>query len=206
MKRYGYLLFLLMISGTSRADDFFNPPPLNPELPPWMQNQQDPNQQPQQGQQPQQAVPDNSAPAAEAPSFDSGMEEDDSSSPFDFESGSDGGGGGGGGRDQGKPNFQVLDQGIPSQQNQQDCVGWGSSFLGTKIFTNESSCKIELEQDIENARDAINNYVDYTEKEVLRGVIKGKIARDKSKDFALDFTSLKNSLIMAAKTGCSCLE
>lgn len=190
------------------ADDFFNPPPLNPELPPWMQNQQgqnQPNQQPAQAQ----PVPDTSAPAAEAPSVDSGSssgDEEDGGSPFDFEGGSEGGGGGGG-RDSGKSSFQVLDPGSrQSQQNQQDCVGWGSSFLGTKIFTSESTCKIELEQDIENARDAINNYVDYTEKEVLRGVIRGKIAREQSKDFQLDFTSLKNTLISAAKTGCSCLE
>lgn len=204
MKIFWASIFFIMISGTSMADDFFNPPPLNPELPPWMQNQQEQNQP---NQQPQQPAPDTSVPAAEAPSFDSGSssDEEDGGSPFDFEGGSEGGGGGG--RDSGKSNFQVLDPGSrQSQQNQQDCVGWGSSFLGTKIFTSESTCKIELEQDIENARDAINNYVDFTEKEVLRGVIRGKIAREQSKDFQLDFTSLKNSLISAAKTGCSCLE
>ncbi len=198
MKRLGLSIFLVMISSICNADDFFNPPPLNPELPPWMQNSAPAgNEQPPQGQA--QPAPD-SAPADT--SGDTTPDEEDSAAPFDFESGSSDGGGAA--RDQGKSSFQVLDQ--MSQGQQQDCIGWGSAFLGTKVFPNQSACHNELDQNIENARDSVNNYTDHTEKEVLRGVIRGKIPREKSKDFHLDFSMLKNALSMAAKTGCTCLE
>lgn len=188
------------------ADDFFNPPPLNPELPPWMQESNAPSQS---GQSPpaQPAAPDAAAPAApstEEPSFDGSGAGDEEGAPFDFESGGGGGGGGRGG-DQGKDNFQILDE-VQRSKNGPDCVGWGSAFLGTKVFTSESFCRNELDQQLENARDKITNYTDHAEKEVLRGVIRGKIPREKSKDFHLDFTELKNSLSLAAKTGCKCLE
>ena len=212
MKYFGLIAFLLMISATSYADDFFNPPPLNPELPPWMQNSQDANQpqaQPQQqGQQPQaQPQAQSAQPSPEpAPTVDtgsSGGDDEEGGSPFDFEGGSEGGGGGG--RDSGKNNFQVIQQ-DNGKKGDRDCVGWGSSFVGTTIFTTEQTCQNELDQDVENARDTINNYADSTEKEVLRGVIKGKIPREKSKDFHLEFSSLKDSLILVAKSGCACLE
>jgi hypothetical protein len=200
MRLLGVLLFIIMISASSMADDFFNPPPLNPELPPWMQdsNTQTP---------PDQTAPDTSAPPApptisEEPSFD-GVDEE-GAPPFDFE-GDSSSGVGGKGSDQGKANFQILDE-VHLGKSGPDCVGWGNAFLGTKVFTSESFCRNELDQQLENARDKITNYADHAEKEVLRGVIKGKIPREKSKDFHLDFTELKNSLSLASKTGCKCLE
>lgn len=204
MRFLGFLLFLIMISASSMADDFFNPPPLNPELPPWMQESNSPSQP--SGQPAQPSAPDSAAPAApssEEPSFDGGAGEEEGA-PFDFESGGGGGGGGRGG-DQGKDNFQILDE-VQRSKSGPDCVGWGSAFLGTKVFVSESFCRNELDQQLENARDKITNYTDHAEKEVLRGVIRGKIPREKSKDFHLDFTELKNSLSLAAKTGCKCLE
>lgn len=195
-----------MITGTSRADDFFNPPPLNPELPPWMQDSAAPAQPAQPGGQPAQAAPEATVPAPDfsTPDSSSGSDEEEGS-PFDFEGGG-GGGGGGKGSDQGKQNFQILDKVDRSKSSGSDCVGWGTSFLGTRVFTSESMCRNELDQQLENARDRINNYADFTEKEVLRGVIKGKISREKSKDFHLQFSSLKDAITLAGKTGCKCLE
>lgn len=205
MRRLGFIAFFVMISTASMADDFFNPPPLNPELPPWMQ---DSNSAPAQPQSPPgQAVPDSAPPPmAEPMPFDgeSSGEDDGGASPFDFDGGSSGGGGGRG-SDQGKTNFQVLDE-VQRGKSGPDCVGWGSAFLGTKVYVSETMCRNELDQQLENARDKITNYTDHTEKEVLRGVIKGKVPREKSKDFHLDFTELKNSLSFAAKSGCKCLE
>jgi len=204
-KCLGILFFYLLISGTCYADDFFNPPPLNnPEMPPWMQNsnqgnQPPPNNQnppPQQGQ-PQEATP---APPVDTTAPDTSSDDEENASPFDFESGSSDNGPP---RDQGKNSFQVLDQNANSPQ---ECIGWGNAFLGTKVFPNQTACRNELEQEIENARDTVNNYADSTEKEVLRGVIKGKISREKSKDFHMEFSSIKGTLTGAAKTGCSCLE
>jgi len=205
MKRFlGLFLFISMISAISMADDFFNPPPLNPELPPWMQE----SNTSQPAQPSTTPPPDASAPPPSMPDdsgFDSGMGSDDEGAPpFDFESGG-GGGGGGRGSDMGKDNFQILDE-VQRGKSGPDCVGWGSAFLGTKVYTSESFCRNELDQQLENARDKINNYTDHAEKEVLRGVIKGKIQREKSKDFRLDFTELKNSLSLAGKNGCKCLE
>ncbi|MCC7460338.1 MAG: hypothetical protein IT286_03450 [Proteobacteria bacterium] len=196
---------LLMISASSNADDFFNPPPLNPELPPWMQESSPPSNQPGSAPPPQPG-PDSAPPMAEPMPFD-GDDEDGGAAPFDFDGSSSGGGGGGGGRgsDQGKTSFQVLDE-VQRGKSGPDCVGWGSAFLGTKVYNSESMCRNELDQQLENARDKINNYTDHTEKEVLRGVIKGKIPREKSKDFHLDFTELKSSLSIAGKSGCKCLE
>lgn len=201
MRFFSILTVSLIISSTSFADDFFNPPPLNPELPPWMQD----NTQPAQPQQAQ-PVPDASAPPpAEAVPFDGGSEGDEEASPFDFGDGGGGGGGSGRGSDQGKDNFQILDK-VERSKSGAECVGWGSSFLGTKVFTSESFCRAELDQELENARDAINNYSDHTEKEVLRSVIKGKVSREKSKDFHLQFDSIKGAISLAGKTGCKCLE
>lgn len=200
MRLWGFFIISLMISTASMADDFFNPPPLNPELPPWMQ---------ESGSQPPPSTapaPDSTAPASPPSGDDSGFSagDDEGSPPFDFEPG-DGGGGGGRGSDQGKNNFQIMED-VQHNKSGPDCVGWGSAFLGTKVYTSESFCRNELDQQLENARDTINNYTDHTEKEVLRGVIRGKIPREKSKDFHLDFTDLKNSLSLAGKTGCKCLE
>lgn len=207
MRRLGFIVFFIMISTASMADDFFNPPPLNPELPPWMQESNSQPAQPEGSPPPQgQAPPDSSPPPmAEPMPFDGGDsgDEDGGAAPFDFDGGSSGGGGRG--TDQGKANFQVLDE-VQRGKSGPDCVGWGSAFLGTKVYTNESMCRNELDQQLEKSRDKITNYTDHAEKEVLRGVIRGKIAREKSKDFNLDFTELKNSLSFAAKSGCKCLE
>jgi len=209
MSQIRLFAILLMISASSMADDFFNPPPLNPELPPWMQESPPASGQPQgnsppAGQPGQESAP---PPTAEPVPFDGGevSGDDEGGSPFDFDGGSSGGGGGGKGSDQGKSNFQILDE-VQRGKSSPDCIGWGSAFLGTKVFVSESMCRNELDQQLENARDKITNYTDHTEKEVLRGVIKGKIPREKSKDFHLDFTELKNSLSVAGKTGCKCLE
>ncbi len=202
IRRLGFIAIFLMISATSNADDFFNPPPLNPELPPWMQ---DANQAPASNTgQPATTPPpaDASAPPADTSSVPDSGSEDDEAAPFDFEGS---GGGGGPARDQGKNSFQIVDQ-YNQNNKDQDCVGWGSSFLGTKVFLSENLCRTELDQEIESARDTVNNYQDHTEKEVLRGVIRGKIPREKSKDFHLEFGSLRTSLGLAAKTGCKCLE
>ena len=99
MKRFLSLSALfIMITGSSWADDFFNPPPLNPELPPWMQD----NSQPAQAQpaQPSQPAPDAAVPTSpvEPPTMDTSGGDEEEGSPFDFESG--GGGGGGRGSDQ----------------------------------------------------------------------------------------------------------
>lgn len=204
MRRLAFFTILLMITATSRADDFFNPPPLNPELPPWMQDNQkpaDPNAGTAPPSDPNAATP---APATPEPIPFEGSDDEEAPSPFDMDGGG-GGGGGGRGSDQGKDNFQILDQ-VQHGKSSPDCVGWGSAFLGTKVYASESLCRNELDQQLENARDKINNYTDHTEKEVLRGVIKGKIAREKSKDFHLDFTDLKSSLSVAGKAGCKCLE
>lgn len=205
MRLLGFVAFFVMISTISMADDFFNPPPLNPELPPWMQESNSAPAQPQSP--PGQGVPETSPPPmAEPMPFDgeSSGEDDGGASPFDFDGGSSGGGGGRA-ADQGKTNFQVLDE-VQRGKSGPDCVGWGSAFLGTKIYVSETMCRNELDQQLEVARDKITNYTDHTEKEVLRGVIKGKVPREKSKDFHLDFTELKNSLTTAAKSGCRCLE
>lgn len=202
MRFFSILAVFLMISSASWADDFFNPPPLNPELPPWMQD----NSQPAQPSQPQpaQPAPDGMAPTTtEAVPFDPSGSEEEEGSPFDFEGG--GGGGGGSGSDKGKDNFQILDK-VERSRSGAECVGWGSSFLGTKVFNNESLCRAELDQELEHARDSINNYADHTEKEVLRNVIKGKVSREKSKDFHLQFDSLKGAISLAGKNGCKCLE
>ena len=207
MRLLGFFAILLIISSVSMGDDFFNPPPLNPEMPPWMQESNSQPAQPQGSPQQGQPIPDASSPPpmAEPMPFDGDFEDDGGgAAPFDFD-GSGGGGGGGRGSDQGKSNSQILDQ-VQRGKSGPDCVGWGSAFLGTKVFVSESMCRNELDQQLENARDKINNYTDHTEKEVLRGVIKGKIPREKSKDFHLDFTELKNSLTTAAKSGCKCLE
>lgn len=204
MRWFGLAVIFIMISATSNADDFFNPPPLNPELPPWMQE----SNTPPAGNAPAQPAPDGSAAPSSpepAPSFDAPAgDEEEGAAPFDFEGGG-GGGGGGRGSDQGKQNFQILDE-VQKSKSGADCIGWGSAFLGTKVFTTEAFCRNELDQQLENARDKISNYTDHAEKEVLRDVIKGKIAREKSRDFHLDFTMLKNSLTFTAKTGCKCLE
>lgn len=107
---------------------------------------------------------------------------------------------------EGKSSFQIVEGDAATPTPGQDCEGWGSSFIGAKVFPSEEACKTQLSEDIENAKDKVHNYTDQTEKTVLRAVIQGKLSREKSRDFQIDFPDLRSTLIFAARSGCTCLE
>lgn len=194
-KCVGIGLFFLWIS-MGYADDFFSPPDLDPGPPPWVQdNPPDADAPP----------PPPGADMGPPPGFwgDEDEFESDDSDGFGFSPSPSS-------RDsKPKDSFQLIepwDDVLGEDKKRKSCLGWGHPFLGVIMYQDQRSCSFGLSQKIEVAKQSIRSLEDQTRGLVLREVIAGKVTRDQSKNFKLQYDLIFDALQTANQQGCRCLE
>jgi len=196
------ILFFLASMQAVLADDFFSPPQLDPQPPPWIQEaeQGQPNVAPQGQEQDGQ----NEAPSSEGPPPGFWGDEEAEESDFSFSPRS-------APTENAKPkdSFKLVEPWkdvLGEERDEQSCLGWGHPFLGITMFQNHSSCDFMLSQKVEESKNNVRSLEDHTRNLVLKEVIQGKVARDHSKKFVLNYDLLMEVLQEAKVDGCRCLQ
>jgi|GEM_PF-5060152 len=191
------------------ADDFFNPPRLEQELPPWLQNESSTDKA--------EMSPGSDTKVSDAPSSTSDQassgpppgfwgdddQDTEKGSGFSFGGGSKSSSGG----DAPKDSFKIVAPSATDRaKTKQTCLGWGHPFLGVTMYQKSNTCNFVLGQKIEASKQDVRSLEDHTRSEVLRQVIKGNIKREDSKALKLKYDLVLDILLEAEQTGCKCLN
>lgn len=180
------------------ADDFFSPPQIAPQPPPWIQDAQ------QDGDSNDQNPNNNPNPNAPPPGFwgDEDPEEEEPSfrmRPSSPRSSNE----------KPKDNFQLTEPWndvFGDDEIQRSCLGWGHPFLGVMLYQDHDSCNFVLSQTIETSKHNVRSLEDHTRSMILREVIKGNLTRDEAKSFEFRYEILMDVLMQANLEGCRCLQ
>lgn len=180
------------------ADDFFSPPQLEPQAPPWIQEAQ--KQQEAQDQAQPNGAPQDSGPP---PGF-WGEEEEElpprrTFTPSNRSSNND----------KPKNSFQLTEPWndvLGDDEERLSCLGWGHPFLGITMYQKEDGCAFILSQKIEQSKQDVRSLEDHTRRLILKKVIQGDIKREESKTYDFRYDLLTSVLQEAKIQGCKCLQ
>ncbi|MCB1197787.1 MAG: hypothetical protein KDK51_05395 [Deltaproteobacteria bacterium] len=196
-----YRLFLVLIFAVSHAwaDDFFSPPQLDPQPPPWIQDAEN-----SQDQGNANSAPPN--PSMPPPGFWGDDDDDDGGSSSGFSPSSSGGSSSSGNS---KDSFKLVEPWndvLGEDAQNQNCLGWGHPFLGVTMYQKQNSCEFILNQKLQEANQDIRSLEDHTRSLVLKEVIRGNINRADSKVFEQKYDLVMDILLEAKREGCRCLN